>query len=92
MDMIRDENPLAPEKAIDTYTKDDFLEEVYMTEGRYDQLVAVFRNKKNIILQGAPGVGKTFAAKRLAYSMMGEKTRVVLSSCNSIRTILTRTL
>ena len=29
--------------------------------------------KKNVILQGAPGVGKTFAAKRLAYSMMGQK-------------------
>ena len=29
--------------------------------------------KKNIILQGAPGVGKTCAAKRLAYSIMGEK-------------------
>ena len=29
--------------------------------------------KKNVILQGAPGVGKTFAAKRLAYSIMGEK-------------------
>ena len=30
-------------------------------------------DKKNIILQGAPGVGKTFAARRLAWSMMGEK-------------------
>lgn len=30
-------------------------------------------NKKNIILQGAPGVGKTFTARRLAYSIMGEK-------------------
>ena len=29
--------------------------------------------KKNIILQGAPGVGKTFAAERLAYSLMGKK-------------------
>lgn len=67
------EAPVFPEKAVDTYTKDDFLEEVYMTEERYDRLVAVLRNKKNIILQGAPGVGKTFAAKRLAYSMMGEK-------------------
>ncbi|WP_416876577.1 McrB family protein, partial [Kitasatospora sp. SC0581] len=28
---------------------------------------------KNLILQGAPGVGKTFAAKRLAYAMMGLK-------------------
>ena len=63
----------AATSAIDTYTKDDFLKEVYMTETRYDNLAAVLRNKKNIILQGAPGVGKTFAAKRLAYSIMGEK-------------------
>lgn len=28
---------------------------------------------RNVILQGAPGVGKTFAAKRLAYSIMGVK-------------------
>ena len=43
VDMIREENPLVQEKSIDTYTKDDFLEEVYMSEGRYDQLVAVLR-------------------------------------------------
>lgn len=56
-----------------TYSKQDFLQEVFMTETRYDHLVGVLRNKKNIILQGAPGVGKTFAARRLAWSMMGEK-------------------
>lgn len=55
------------------YTKEDFLSQVYMTEERYNTLVALLKNKKNLILQGAPGVGKTFAAKRLAYSMMGEK-------------------
>lgn len=58
--------------ALRPYTKEDFLEEVYMPEARYDRLVAVLRDKKNLILQGAPGVGKTFAAKRIAYSMMGE--------------------
>lgn len=73
LDMIREENPVATEASIDAYTKSDFLDEVYMTEKRYDNLVAVLRNKKNIILQGAPGVGKTFAARRLAWSMMGEK-------------------
>lgn len=73
LDMIREENPVAPETSIDAYTKSDFLDEVYMTEKRYENLVAVLRNKKNIILQGAPGVGKTFAARRLAWSMMGEK-------------------
>lgn len=73
LDMIREENPVAQEASVDAYTKSDFLDEVYMTEKRYENLVAVLRNKKNIILQGAPGVGKTFAARRLAWSMMGEK-------------------
>lgn len=54
------------------YTKKDFLEEVYISEEKYDVLTALLRYNKNLILQGAPGVGKTFAAKRLAYSMMGE--------------------
>ena len=72
-DVIREENPVASVEKVDKYTKEDFLDEVYMTENRYNMLVSVLKNKKNIILQGAPGVGKTFAAKRLAYSMMGEK-------------------
>ena len=59
------------EKDNSTYTKDDFLSEVFMPEEKYDKLAAVLLNKKNIILQGAPGVGKTFSAKRLAYSLIG---------------------
>lgn len=73
LDMIREENPIVTASSSDAYTKNDFLKEVYMTEERYETLVNVLRNKKNIILQGAPGVGKTFAARRLAWSMMGEK-------------------
>ncbi len=72
-DIIREENPIVTASSSDAYTKDDFLNEVYMTEERYETLINVLRNKKNIILQGAPGVGKTFAARRLAWSMMGEK-------------------
>lgn len=55
------------------YTEDDFLEEVFMPEDEYARLIGILKTKKNIILQGAPGVGKTFAAKRLAYSIMGVK-------------------
>ena len=73
IDMIREENPAPSGKGNTEYTKTDFLREVYMTEAKYDRLAAVLKKKKNIILQGAPGVGKTFAAKRLAYSVMGEK-------------------
>lgn len=55
------------------YDEAEFLKDVYMDEDEYDTLVNLIRTKKNVILQGAPGVGKTFAAKRLAYSMMGVK-------------------
>lgn len=55
------------------YSAEDFLADVYMQDEEYDTLVNLIRTKKNIILQGAPGVGKTYAAKRLAYSMMGVK-------------------
>jgi hypothetical protein len=74
IDLIREENPLKPlAETMEKYAKEDFLNEVYMTEEKYDRLTSVLRSKKNIILQGAPGVGKTFAARRLAYSIMGEK-------------------
>lgn len=73
LDIIREENPIVTASSSDAYTKDNFLNEVYMTEERYETLVNVLRNKKNIILQGAPGVGKTFAARRLVWSVMGEK-------------------
>ena len=55
------------------YTRKDFLKDVYMSEEDYNRLTGVLCNKKNIILQGAPGVGKTYVAKRLAYSIMGVK-------------------
>ena len=74
IDLIREENPVpTAKKNKDEYSKEKFLDQVYMTEIKYDRLVAVLTRKKNIILQGAPGVGKTYAAKRLAYSIMGEK-------------------
>ncbi len=64
-----------PNAAGDTepYTKTDFLSEVYMSEERYERLRGVLTNKLNLILQGAPGVGKTFCARRLAWSIMGSK-------------------
>lgn len=56
-----------------SYSPEDFLDQVYMDRTKYNTLVALIKKKKNVILQGAPGVGKTYAAKRLAYSIMGVK-------------------
>lgn len=57
------------------YDKYNFLQEVYITEEEYDKLEKLIKEKKNIILQGSAGVGKTYAAKRLAYSIIGEKDK-----------------
>lgn len=73
LDLIREENPVQTNKVVNKYTKEDFLNDVYVTDTKYDRFVSVLNKKKNIILQGPPGVGKTFAAKRLAYSIMEEK-------------------
>lgn len=55
------------------YNKSKFLEDVFIDDNKYDSIVSILSKKKNIILEGAPGVGKTFMAKRLAYSIIGKK-------------------
>ena len=73
IDLIRESNKLPDVVPLEKYSKSDFLNEVFMDEKDYDRLSHQLKVKKNVILQGAPGVGKTFSAKRLAYSVMGVK-------------------
>ncbi|QMS85116.1 AAA family ATPase [Candidatus Xianfuyuplasma coldseepsis] len=72
LDMIRDVNPKQLYE-IEPYGTEDFLDEVYISKEQFLALKELLKNKLNIILQGAPGVGKTFIAKRLAYAMMEQK-------------------
>lgn len=74
MDLIRESNKGAGhETTNEKYSREDFLDEVYMSKDDLTDLETLLKNKKNIILQGAPGVGKTFCARRLAFEIMGEK-------------------
>ena len=66
-----EEEPSSSSSVLELYSKEDFLNEVFISEQQYDEITILLNRKKNIILQGAPGVGKTYAAKRLAYSLMG---------------------
>ena len=69
------ETEISEVENVEEYTKEKFLEEVFMTEKEYNMILNLLEHKKNIILQGSPGVGKTFMAKRLAYSIIGKKSK-----------------
>lgn len=71
-EIIREQNPIV-NKNHKLYTVEDFLNKVYIDQDKYTEITQLLEKKKNIILQGAPGVGKTFMAKKLAYSLMGEQ-------------------
>ena len=58
----------------ETYDVSTMLNEhVFLKETEINRMLRILRSKKNLILQGPPGVGKTFIARKLAYVLMGEK-------------------
>ena len=77
IDFIEENNISEEEdkKKLEPYNEIDFLNEVYIDKVEYEKLNNLLNKKKNIILEGAPGVGKTFMAKRLVYSRIGFKDK-----------------
>lgn len=65
--------PASPPKVSKRYTREDALRDLFMSPEELDRILTQLRRRKNVVLQGPPGVGKTFIAKRLAYLTMEEK-------------------
>lgn len=80
MRLIRENNPeptieIKEDEPIqyEPYSDEEFLKDVFMDNDKLQTLKSLLLRKKNLILQGAPGVGKTHVAQRLAFTMIGEK-------------------
>lgn len=54
------------------YTPADAVSELFIEPEGFQRILDTLRRKKNIVLQGPPGVGKTFFSKRVAYALMEE--------------------
>ncbi len=82
---MRHTNKLATETLVD-YLENHYFEEgkpiftlekaaqhVFLEPAKLQELKQLLAYKKNIVLQGPPGVGKSFLSDRLAYLILGSK-------------------
>lgn len=74
-EIIDNKNIVRERQQVNAIKKYKFTEDTdkpFISESDFLQTVALLKRKKNIILQGPPGVGKTFIARKLAYEIMQE--------------------
>lgn len=54
------------------YDFDKDPDKPFISADQFKKIVSLLKSKKNIILEGAPGVGKNFLARKIAYQLIGE--------------------
>ena len=68
-----EEEPIAISAPLPLYSIDAALDGIFMDKEAFEEILEVLRLKRNVILQGPPGVGKSFLAQKLAYSLIQAK-------------------
>lgn len=60
-------------KDYESFSVEEAVAPLFIERDAFEGMLSTLRYKKNIILQGPPGVGKTFIARRLAFALLEEK-------------------
>ncbi|MGE3993728.1 AAA family ATPase [Pseudorhodoplanes sp.] len=63
------------EESTNTFSLEDALATLFLERAAAEDLLLLWQARKNVILQGPPGVGKSYAAQLLAFALMGAEDR-----------------
>ena len=73
IDLDQQDKPEGPKDTEQYSIKDIIGDGCFVEESELKSIMDMLKSKKNLILQGSPGTGKTYLAKRLAFALIGHK-------------------
>ena len=63
---------ISPDENSSDFDIDTLLKDVFIEKSEFENIIDILKLKKNIILQGSAGVGKTYIAKKIAQGLKEE--------------------